>query len=86
MQKSISVSLYLPIFAATSFVHPVLKPTCHLTSSLQVRAKSMEFTDQRSKILQELLGAMRVIKYFVFEGPYADKIDELRRKELIGIR
>ncbi|KAL7411550.1 ABC protein [Mrakia frigida] len=54
--------------------------------SIKVRMNSMTYTDQRSKILQELLGAMRVIKYFTFERPYAKKIDDLRAAELRGIR
>jgi hypothetical protein len=33
-----------------------------MQKSIKIRAESMQYTDQRAKILQELLGAMRVIK------------------------
>jgi hypothetical protein len=35
-----------------------------------VRQKSMKWTDKRAKIIQELLGGMRIIKYFTYEIPF----------------
>lgn len=32
-----------------------------------IRKKSMVFTDKRAKLLQELLGNMRIIKFFAWE-------------------
>lgn len=56
-----------------------------MKASITSRLDSMQYTDRRSKLLQELLGAMRVIKYFTFEKPYADRIDQLRRCVLAGL-
>jgi ABC-type multidrug transport system fused ATPase/permease subunit len=53
---------------------------------LMLRRKTMIWTDQRVKLIQELLGGMRVIKFFAWEVPYLNKIHELRRKELQKIR
>ncbi|KAG2050217.1 P-loop containing nucleoside triphosphate hydrolase protein [Suillus hirtellus] len=40
----------------------------------------------RAKVLLEVLGAIRVVKYFSYEIPFLQKIFELRKKELRGIR
>ncbi|KAG1750098.1 ABC protein, partial [Suillus lakei] len=52
----------------------------------RIRLRSMEWTDQRAKVLLEVLGAMRVVKYFSYEVPFLQRIFELRKKELHGIR
>ncbi|KAI6025624.1 P-loop containing nucleoside triphosphate hydrolase protein [Pisolithus orientalis] len=52
----------------------------------RTRLRSMIGTEQRTKVLLEVLGAMRVIKYFSYEVPYLRKLFELRKKELRGIR
>ncbi|KAL4062863.1 ABC protein [Scleroderma citrinum] len=51
----------------------------------RLRHRSMVWTGQRAKVLLEVLGAMRVIKYFSYEIPYMQKLSELRKKELRGI-
>ncbi|KAG6832807.1 hypothetical protein H0H92_009426 [Tricholoma furcatifolium] len=48
----------------------------------RLRMKSMMWTDKRAKLLQELLGGMKVIKYFAWEAPFLAKIFNYRRKEL----
>ncbi|KZP03122.1 hypothetical protein FIBSPDRAFT_1055460 [Athelia psychrophila] len=53
---------------------------------LRVRKASMQWTDKRAKLLVEVLGAMRVVKYFSYEIPLLDQIYEIRRKELKGVR
>ncbi|KAG8899627.1 hypothetical protein FRB99_006523 [Tulasnella sp. 403] len=50
------------------------------------RRASMKWTDQRAKLLQELLSAMRVIKYFCYEVPFLKRINHIRHEELKGIR
>jgi hypothetical protein len=46
-----------------------------------VRAKSMVWTDKRTKLLQELLGSMKVIKFFAWEAPFLRRLVGLRQKE-----
>ena len=46
------------------------------------RHKSMTWTDKRSKLLQELLGGMRVIKFFAWEIPFLDRIFGYRQHEM----
>ncbi|KAG1817968.1 ABC protein [Suillus subaureus] len=52
----------------------------------RIRLGSMKWTDQRAKVLLEILVAIRVVKYFSYEIPFLRKIFELRKKELRGIR
>ncbi|KAH7909505.1 ABC protein [Hygrophoropsis aurantiaca] len=57
-----------------------------MTLQHRVRRSSMRWTDQRAKILLEVLSAMRVVKYFSYEIPFLQRIFELRKQELRGIR
>lgn len=50
-----------------------------------VRKKSMHWTDARSRTLQELLGSFAIIKYFVFENAYLQRIAKIRGSELLGV-
>ncbi|CAO1615594.1 unnamed protein product [Parajaminaea phylloscopi] len=52
----------------------------------QARGGSMVFTDQRSKLINELLGGMRIVKSFGYESNFLKRLDNIRRKELQGIR
>ena len=49
---------------------------------IKLRHKSMAWTDKRAKLLQELLGSMKIIKYFAWEIPYLKRIAELRGREM----
>ncbi|KZT73163.1 hypothetical protein DAEQUDRAFT_808686 [Daedalea quercina L-15889] len=51
-----------------------------------LRMKSMGWTDKRSKLLQELIGGMKIIKYFSWEVPYLRKVEELRAREMGYVR
>jgi hypothetical protein len=46
------------------------------------RRNSMQWTDRRAKILQELLGGMKIIKFFAWELPYLKRISGFRQKEM----
>ncbi|KAG0705743.1 ABC protein [Suillus ampliporus] len=50
------------------------------------RLRSMKWTDERAKVLLEVFGAMRVVKYFSYEVPLLRKIFELRKMEMRGVR
>lgn len=47
-----------------------------------VRRKSMFWTDKRAKLLQELLGGMKVIKFFAWENSFLARIADYRKREL----
>ncbi|PFH53092.1 hypothetical protein AMATHDRAFT_73621 [Amanita thiersii Skay4041] len=51
-----------------------------------LRRKSMFWTDKRAKLLQELLGGMKVIKFFAWEIPFLQRIFEYRKNEMAYIR
>ncbi|KAF8150782.1 ABC transporter [Crassisporium funariophilum] len=51
-----------------------------------LRRASMLWTDKRAKLLQELLGGMKVIKFFAWEVPFLDRISDYRRREMAYIR
>ncbi|KAF8332583.1 P-loop containing nucleoside triphosphate hydrolase protein [Cantharellus anzutake] len=53
---------------------------------LVLRKASMRWTDKRAKLLQELLSTMRVIKFFAWEIPFLERINEYRTNELRYIR
>ncbi|KAG0703603.1 ABC transporter type 1, transmembrane domain-containing protein, partial [Suillus ampliporus] len=63
-------------------------PFQNLLMALQhrLRSGSMKWTDQRAKVLLEVFGAIRVVKYFSYEVSFLQRIFELRKKELHGIR
>ncbi|KAJ7440231.1 ABC protein [Mycena latifolia] len=51
-----------------------------------LRRGSMRYTDERAGVVLEVLSAMRVVKYFCYEGSFLARIFDVRRKELKGIR
>lgn len=57
-----------------------------MAMQFQVRKASMKWTDNRAKLLQELLASMRIIKYFCYEIPYLNRIFTIRSNELKGVR
>ncbi|EJU01834.1 hypothetical protein DACRYDRAFT_22209 [Dacryopinax primogenitus] len=50
------------------------------------RRRAVMLTDQRVRLMQEILAGIRVIKLFVWEAFYGRKIDDIREKELRNIR
>ncbi|PWN35761.1 uncharacterized protein FA14DRAFT_167758 [Meira miltonrushii] len=47
---------------------------------------SMMYTDKRSKLINELLTSIRVVKSFAQENKFLERLSAIRRKEMIGIR
>ncbi|KAL5504423.1 hypothetical protein ACEPAH_8498 [Sanghuangporus vaninii] len=50
------------------------------------RQRANVWTDGRANLILEVLGGMRVVKYFSYEIPFLKRIFEIRGKELDGIR
>ena len=46
------------------------------------RQKVTSFTDKRTKLLQELLSSIKIIKFFAWEDPYLAKIHQVRDSEV----
>ncbi|KAI0300742.1 ABC transporter [Russula brevipes] len=57
-----------------------------MRSLFMSRRKSMEWTDKRAKLLQELLGGMKLIKFFAWENPFLDRIAGYRKREMSYVR
>lgn len=41
-----------------------------MANQFRLRSGSMKFTDSRARVVLEVLGAMRVVKYFCYEGSF----------------
>lgn len=67
-------------FALFVLVFPLQERMMSLQHRLRLR--SMVWTEQRAKVMLEVLGAMRLVKYFSYEVPFLQKIFEFRKKEL----
>ena len=48
----------------------------------KIRRKTMQWTDKRAKLLQELLGGMKIIKFFAWEKPFLSRIADYRKQEM----
>ena len=46
------------------------------------RRKAMVWTDQRAKLIQELLGGIKVLKFFAWEGKWIERVHTERNNEL----
>ncbi|TXT16096.1 hypothetical protein VHUM_00599 [Vanrija humicola] len=53
---------------------------------LDLRRKSMVFTESRSKLLQELLSSMSTIKMFTYEIPFLSRLNGIRASEMLSLR
>ncbi|KAF8530162.1 ABC protein [Hysterangium stoloniferum] len=56
-----------------------------MASQFKIRKGSMRWTDQRASLVQELLGGMRVVKWFTYEKPFLKRLWFIRHMELKGI-
>ncbi len=48
----------------------------------RTRRKTMEWTDKRAKLLQELLGGMKRIRFFAWEVPFLKRVAGYRKREM----
>ncbi|SCZ99314.1 BZ3500_MvSof-1268-A1-R1_Chr7-2g09480 [Microbotryum saponariae] len=53
---------------------------------LAARKRAMVWTDKRAKLIQELLGGQRIIKFFSWQQPYLRKLREIRESEMFHVR
>lgn len=53
--------------------------------SYGARTKSMTSTDKRVKLIQELLSGIRVIKFFAWEVPFLNTLNNIRKDELRSV-
>jgi hypothetical protein len=54
-----------------------------LKTLFKTRRKTMQCTDKRAKLLQELLGGgMKLIKFFAWENPFLSRIAGFRKQEM----
>eukprot|EP01037_Dinobryon_pediforme_P034748 gene34748-40814_t len=51
-----------------------------------VRSKKTVVTDQRVKLMNELLNGIRVIKYYAWEAAFAERVTTIRIKELLYLK
>ncbi|KAJ9105842.1 hypothetical protein QFC19_003412 [Naganishia cerealis] len=51
-----------------------------------MKSKSMVFTDQRARVLQELLSGMKIVKLMAWERPFLKPINEIETREIRYIR
>ena len=52
----------------------------------RMRMKAAELTDERIRLIDEFLNAIKIIKFYTWENQFAKKIDEARRKEISKIK
>ncbi|KAH9068488.1 ABC transporter [Lactarius deliciosus] len=57
-----------------------------MKSFFSIRRKTMEWTDKRAKLLQELLGGIKLIKFFAWEVPFLKRLAGFRKREMSYIR
>ncbi|KAH8995032.1 ABC transporter [Lactarius akahatsu] len=57
-----------------------------MKSLFRIRRKAMEWTDKRAKLLQELLGGMKLIKFFAWEAPFLERVAGYRKREMSYVR
>ncbi|KAH8995028.1 ABC transporter [Lactarius akahatsu] len=57
-----------------------------MKSFFSIRRKTMEWTDKRAKLLQELLGGIKLIKFFAWEVPFLKRVAGFRKHEMSYIR
>ncbi|KAK0189837.1 ABC protein [Armillaria mellea] len=51
-----------------------------MAHQFSIRSASMKFTDERANTFLEVLGAMRIVKYFTYEEPLRERINKIRNR------
>jgi hypothetical protein len=48
----------------------------------QFRGKAVRYTDQRVKLMSEILIAIKLVKFYAWEAPFAKRVSEARAVEV----
>ncbi|KAJ7064091.1 ABC protein [Mycena amicta] len=56
-----------------------------MAAQFRLRQRSLVWTDARASVTSEIIGAMRVVKYFCYEKSFLSRIFDIRSRELKGI-
>ena len=67
-------------FAVFVILTPIQGKT--MKSLFRIRRKTMEWTDKRANLLQELLGNMKLIKFFAWEAAFLKRVAGYRKHEM----
>ncbi|MBC7742922.1 MAG: ATP-binding cassette domain-containing protein [Bdellovibrionaceae bacterium] len=82
---TITLFIYLGWSAAVALlVMALLIPVTHRLSKsfLRLGDRMMAFRDKRITLMTQVMNAIRVVKYFVWEQSVLDEVNEVRRKEI----
>ncbi|KAF5334268.1 hypothetical protein D9758_015549 [Tetrapyrgos nigripes] len=71
-------------FAIFALVVPIQERV--MAHRLRIRKTTNKHTGMRAKLIAEVLGAMRIVKYFSYEDPFAERIYSARKNEMHGVR
>ncbi|THV08675.1 P-loop containing nucleoside triphosphate hydrolase protein [Dendrothele bispora CBS 962.96] len=71
-------------FATFIIVVPIQERV--MAQRLRIRKETNKHTGDRAKLISEVLGAMRIVKYFSYEDPFSKRIFDARSNELTGVR
>ena len=63
----------------------LLKIIIHLRWLSSIQTVNMERKDQRIKLVNEVLNAIRVIKIFAWEKQFSERIQSIRDKGIIAL-
>lgn len=63
-------------------------PTIHIVGTFQpkYRMKVQQAADIRMKLTTEFISAIRIVKYYAWERPFLQKIDEARENEIKSLK
>ncbi|CAF1332047.1 unnamed protein product [Didymodactylos carnosus] len=53
--------------------------------SIRLRTRILSVTDERVKIMSEIIKSMRIVKMYCWEGPFEQQIKNIRKREIIQL-
>lgn len=74
----------LPGFAVFLLIFPIQHRITKMLFS--ARKKCMVWSDQRAKLVTEMLTGIRIVKSFSYEKPFLKKLFDIRKNELVYVR